>query len=86
MYKLIMQLKDADEYTRREVIRFINLKLDEATKIRGQIAKDLRRIDEDAFQDERAYRKLKEKYLRAHQSRKKLTILEMERVVWCRAS
>ena len=83
MYKLFMQLKDADEFTRAEVVRFVELKLDEATKIRGQIAKDLRRIGTDAFRDARAYRKLKEKYLRSHQSRKKLAILELERRTWC---
>ncbi len=30
------------------------------------------------------YRQLKEKYLRGHQSRKKLALLEMERQKWCK--
>ena len=83
MYKLTLQLDEADEYTRREVARFINLKLDEVIKIRGQIAKDLRRLGEDSFTDPRAYDKLKAKYIRAHQSKKKLALLEMERRQWC---
>lgn len=44
MYKLIRALEEADEYTRREVGRAIERKLDEVAKIRGQIAKDLRRL------------------------------------------
>ena len=82
MYKLIMQLKDVDEYTKREVLHFIERKLDEVAKIRGQIAKDLRRLGgEYAFMHERYYHQLKEKYLRAHQSKKKLLILAVQQVI-----
>lgn len=85
MYKLIRALEEVDEYTRREVDRAIERKLDEVAKIRGQIAKDLRRLGGvDGFQTEQCYRQLKEKYLRGHQSRKKLALLEMERQKWCR--
>ena len=38
MYNLIMQLKDADPYTRAEAKRAIGRVLDEAAKIRGHIA------------------------------------------------
>lgn len=38
MYKLIRALEEADEYTRREVDKAIERKLDEAAKIRGHIA------------------------------------------------
>lgn len=86
MYKLIMQLGEADEYTRAAVKRFAEKQLDEAQKIRGQIARDLRRLGGDnAFQVERYYTTLREKYIRGHQSRKKLAILEMERQCWCHA-
>lgn len=84
MYKLILQVNEADEYTRREVVRFINLKLDEVTEIRGQIAKDLRQLGVDSFADSRSYDKLKAEYLRAHQGKKKLALLEMERRQWCK--
>ena len=85
MYKLIRALEEADEYTRREVERDIERKLDEVAKIRGQIAKDLRRLGGvDGFQTEQCYCRLREKYLRGHQSRKKLALLEMERRKWCK--
>lgn len=85
MYKLIRALEEVDEYTRREVDKAIERKLDEVAKIRGQIAKDLRRLGGvDGFQTERVYRQLKEKYLRGHQSKKKLALLEMERQKWCK--
>lgn len=84
MYKLIRALEEVDEYTRREVDKAIEHKLDEVAKIRGQIAKDLRRLGGvDGFQTEQCYRRLREKYLRGHQSRKKLALLEMERQKWC---
>lgn len=85
MYNLIIQLKDADPYTRAEAKRAIERVLDETAKIRGHIARDLRRLGGvDGFQTERCYRLLKEKYLRGHQSRKKLALLEMERRKWCK--
>ena len=80
-----LNLPDMDEITRLEVRRFIELKIDERAKICGQIAKDLRRIGgEYGFLDERNYRLLRDKYIRAHQSKKKLTILENMKAKWCR--
>lgn len=85
MNRLMIQLATADEVTREEVRRFAEQKLDEATKIRGQIAKDLRRLGgEYAFRHERNYRTLREKYQRGHQGRKKLALLEMERRAWAK--
>ena len=84
MEKLIRQLNNVDSVTRREIEFFIERKLEEQTKIKGRIAKDLRRLGEDAFTEPRAYDKLREKYLRAHAGRKKLEILEMERQTWCK--
>ena len=84
MEKLIRQLNTVDSVTRREIEFFIERKLEEQTKIKGRIAKDLRRLGEDAFTEPRAYDKLREKYLRAHAGRKKLEILEMERRTWCK--
>ena len=84
MEKLIRQLNTVDSVTRREIEFFIERKLEEQTKIKGRIAKDLRRLGEDAFTEPRAYDKLREKYLRAHAGRKKLEILEMERQTWCK--
>lgn len=79
-----MNLENYDPITRREIEFFIERKNHECMKIRGQIARDLRRFGEYAFLDERFYYKLKEKYIRAHQSKKKLLILEMERKIWCK--
>lgn len=85
MEKLIFILNspDIDEYTREEVRRYVEQKIDEHTKFRGQIARDLSRIGENAWREESAYRKLAAKYKAAHQSRKKLAILEMERKAYC---
>lgn len=85
MTKLFLELRDADKFTRAEILRFAEHKLDEATKIRGQIAKDLKRLGGDfGFEKPDVYSKLKDKYIRAHQSKKKLAILEQERRRWCK--
>lgn len=85
MDKLIRKLnpRNVDEVTLGEIERFIELKLNEHMKLRGQIARDMRRLGQDAFRDPSAYRKLREKYLRGHAGKKKLAILEMERQAWC---
>lgn len=86
MTKLFLALRDADEFTRQEILKFAERKLDEATKIRGQIAKDLQRLGGDyGFQKPDIYSKLRDKYIRSHQSKKKLAILDMERQCWCHA-
>ncbi len=74
---LKIPLDDLDKWTAAEVHRFIERKLDEQARIKGQIARDLRRVGEMAFLDPTAYDKLKSKYRR--QSRKKLAILELIR-------
>lgn len=85
MDKISLELRDADIITRAEIMRFIEKKNDEAAKIKGQIGRDLRRIGGDfGFKQPDVYTKLKDKYIRAHQSRKKLAILEMERQKWCK--
>ena len=84
MTKLFLELRDADEFTRREILKFAEKKLDEATKLRGQIARDLRRLGgEYGFMKSDVYNKLRDKYIRGRQGKKKLAILDMERRLWC---
>ena len=71
-----------DKWTAAEISRFIERKLDEQTKIKGQIAKDLRRIGEYAFLDPSAYEQLKTKY-KARSQHKKLAILDLMRKENC---
>lgn len=87
MNKVIQMLITAniDNFTKLEIKRFVEKKLDEAEKIRGQIARDLNRIGgKDSFLNPKAYDELKKKYLRGHQSRKKLAILELDKKLWCK--
>ena len=76
--------QDVDPITIAEVKHFAQRKYDEQEKIKGQIARDLARIGENAFQDPIAYRKLASKYKAAHAGKKKLTILENMKKVWCK--
>lgn len=78
-----LRLLDLDAVTAKEIARFIERKLDERDKIKGQIARDLRRIDEWAFLDPNAYDQLKAKYRRRWTNTKKLTILEDMRKHYC---
>ncbi|MBR3745609.1 MAG: hypothetical protein IKP64_00365 [Selenomonadaceae bacterium] len=48
-------LLELDAVTVKELSRFIERKLDEQAKIKGQIARDLRRIGDMAFLDPSAY-------------------------------
>lgn len=75
--------QDVAPITIAEVKHFAQLKYDEQEKIKGQIARDLNRIGENAWKDPTAYTKLKAKYKAAHAGKKKLTILERERIKWC---
>ena len=86
MEKLIRMFDphDVDPITIAEVKHFAQLKYDEQEKIKGQIARDLARIGEYAFQDPTAYTKLKGKYKAAHAGKKKLTILEHMKKLWCK--
>lgn len=76
-------LLELDAVTVKELSRFIERKLDERDKIKGQIAKDLRRIGEWAFLDPNAYAQLKAKYRKRWTNTKKLTILEDMRRHYC---
>ena len=73
---------DIDDFTKFEVRRFADSKCEEYHKFSGQIARDLRRIGEYAFQQSSAYSKLREKYKRAHAGRKKLLILDNMQRKW----
>ena len=75
-------LEGLDNWTAAELYRFIERKLDEQAKIKGQIARDLNRIGEFAFLDPAAYDQLKAKY-RARRNRKKLAILDLMRKENC---
>ncbi|MBR4382665.1 MAG: hypothetical protein IKP64_03815 [Selenomonadaceae bacterium] len=50
-----LSLLDLDAVTVKELVCFIERKLDEQERIKGQIAKDLRRIGEMAFLDPTAF-------------------------------
>lgn len=76
-------LLDLDAVTAKELARFIERKLDERDKIKGQIARDLRRIGEMAFLDPTAYDQLKAKYRKRWTNTKKITILEDMRRHYC---
>ena len=76
-------IDDLDEITLKELRVFIERKLDEQAKIKGQIARDLRRLGEWAFMDTRAYDQLKAKYSKNRTARKKLAILENMRKEYC---
>ena len=76
-------LFDLDAITAMELSRFIERKLDEQARIKGQIAKDLRRIGEMAFLDPAAYDQLKAKYRTRWTNTKRITILEDMRRHYC---
>lgn len=76
--------RDVDSVTIAEVKHFAQVKYDEQMKIKGQIARDLARIGENAFQNPAAYRKLAAKYKAAHAGKKKLEILSRMQQAWCK--
>ena len=78
-----LSLLDLDAVTVKELVRFIERKLDEQAKIKGQIARDLRRIGDMAFLDPSAYDQLKAKYRTRWTNTKKITILEDMRRRYC---
>ena len=78
-----LSLLDLDAVTVKELVCFIERKLDEQERIKGQIAKDLRRIGEMAFLDPTAYDQLKAKYRTRWTNTKKITILEDMRKRYC---
>ena len=82
---LKIPIEGLDDWTAAELYRFIERKLDEQAKIKGQIARDLRRIGEMAFLDPTSYLKLRAKYQAGKRlSRKKLAILELMRKEQCK--
>ena len=75
-------LEGLDEWTAAELQSFIERKLDEQARIKGQIARDLDRIGEYAFMEPSAYDQLEAKY-KARGYRKKLAILDLMRKENC---
>lgn len=71
-----------DPVTIAELQRFAEKKFDEQLKIKGQIARDLRRLGDNAWQDPAAYDKLRAKYRAQWTSRKKISILDMMMKEW----
>lgn len=65
-----------DAITITEVKQFAEAKYEEQEKIKGQIARDLTKMSENAFMTPSAYSKLSAKYKAANASKKKLAILE----------
>lgn len=74
---------EVDPVTIREVNHFIDRKLNEIEKLRGQISRDLRRISPDAWHDKNAYDTLRNRYKNQWASAKKLAILDMDRRQYC---
>ena len=85
MDKILRMLNphDVDAITIAEVRHFAEKKYDEQLKIRGKIARDLRRIGENAWQDSAAYEQLRAKYKKSWTSTKKLAILDKMQKEWC---
>jgi len=84
MDKLIRQLSEMDAVTLKEIRHFVERKIHEHTKLRGQIARDLNKISPTAFEDSAAYETLRRRYKTRWASNKKLAVLEMDRKKWCR--
>ena len=76
--------RDVDPVTIDELKHFAERKYDEQLKLKGQIARDLSRIGEYAFQNPAAYDKLRAKYKAHWASKKKIAILDMMKKEWCK--
>ena len=82
---LKIPLEGLDTWTPAEIRSYVERKLEDHQRIRGQIARDLNRIGEMAFLDPSAYDKLKAKYkARSNVSRKKLAVLDLMRKEQCK--
>lgn len=78
-------LEGLDTWTLAEIRSYVERKLEDHAKIRGQIARDLDRIGEMAFLDPSAYDQLKAKYrASARVSRKKLAVLDIMQKEQCK--
>ena len=73
---------NVDPVTIKEVEQFAQQKFDEQMKIKGQIARDLARIGDNAFKDPAAYDKLRAKYKARWTNTKRLAILDMMQREW----
>lgn len=73
---------DVDHITIAELEQFAQKKFDEQLKIKGQIARDLARISDRAFEDPAAYDKLRAKYKSRWTNSKRLAILDMMKRKW----
>ena len=82
---LKLPLEGLDDWTLAEIRAYVERKLDDHQRIRGQIARDLNRFGEMAFLDPSAYDKLKAKYRASRRvSRKKLAVLDLMRKEQCK--
>ena len=82
---LKLPLEGLDTWTLAEIRAYVERKLEDHQRIRGQIARDLNRIGEMAFLDPSAYDKLKAKYKASSRiSRKKLAVLDLMRKEQCK--
>ena len=82
---LKIPLEGLDTWTLAEIRAYVERKLDEHAKLRGQIAHDLNRFGSMAFLDPSAYDKLKAKYkARSNISRKKLAVLDLMQKEYCK--
>ena len=82
---LKIPLEGLDAWTLAEIRSYVERKLDDHQRLRGQIARDLNRIGEMAFLDPSAYDKLKAKYkARSNVSRKKLAVLDLMQKEQCK--
>jgi len=80
----LLNPRDVDAVTIGEVKHFAERKYDEQLKLKGQIARDLSRLGEYAFQNPAAYDKLRRKYKAHWASKKKVAILDMMKEIWCK--
>lgn len=74
--------REVDAITIAELEHFAQMKYDEQMKIKGQIARDLARIGDKAFEDPAAYDKLRAKYKSRWTNTKRLAILDMMKRKW----
>lgn len=82
---LKIPLEGLDLWTLAEIRAYVERKLEDHRRLRGQIARDLDRISEMAFLDPSAYDQLKAKYRASNRvSRKKLAVLDLMRKEYCK--
>lgn len=82
---LKLPLEGLDTWTLAEIRSYVERKLEDHRRLRGQIARDLDRIGEMAFLTPTAYDQLKAKYRASNRvSRKKLAVLDLMRKEQCK--